>query len=65
MRYFLCFLCPPLAVLTTGKLGSFVLNVILSLLFWIPGVVHAILVVSKFYDDRRHSQLMAAARKRY
>ncbi|HEY8783555.1 MAG TPA: YqaE/Pmp3 family membrane protein [Mucilaginibacter sp.] len=65
MRYFLCFLCPPLAIFTTGKMGSFVLNIILTLFFWIPGIIHAILVVNKFYDDRRHRQFMAAARRRY
>jgi len=65
MRYFLCFLCPPLAIFTTGKMGSFVLNIILTIFFWIPGVIHAILVVSKYYDDKRHRQLMSAARRRY
>jgi len=65
MRYFLCFLCPPIAILTTGKMGSFVLNIILTIFLWIPGVIHAILVVNKFYEDRRHRQLMAYARRRY
>jgi hypothetical protein len=46
-------------------MGSFVLNIILTLFFWIPGIIHAILVVNKFYDDRRHRQFMAAARRRY
>jgi uncharacterized membrane protein YqaE (UPF0057 family) len=65
MRYFLCFLCPPLAILTTGKIGALILNIILTLFFWIPGIIHAILVVNKFYDDRRHRQFMAYARRRY
>ncbi|MDF2431274.1 MAG: hypothetical protein JWP44_905 [Mucilaginibacter sp.] len=64
MRYFICFLCPPLAILTTGKIGAFILNIFLTLFFWIPGIVHAILVTTKFYDDRRHRQLMAMARRR-
>jgi hypothetical protein len=35
------------------------------LFFWIPGIIHAILVVSKYYEDQRHRQLMAATRRRY
>ena len=65
MRYFLCFICPPLAIFTTGKMGSFVLNVILTLFFWVPGIIHAILVVNKFYEDRRYRRLISAARRRY
>lgn len=65
MRYFLCFLCPPVAILTTGKIGALIFNIILTLFFWIPGIIHAILVVSKYYEDRRHRQLMAATRRRY
>ncbi len=65
MRYFLCFICPPLAIFTTGKMGSFVLNIILTLFFWVPGIIHAILVVNKFYEDRRYRKLISAARRRY
>ena len=65
MRYFLCFLFPPAAVLTTGKIGALVLNIILTIFFWIPGIIHAILVTEKFYDDRRHRQLMRATRRQY
>jgi uncharacterized membrane protein YqaE (UPF0057 family) len=65
MRYFLCFLCPPIAILTTGKMGSFILNIILTIFFWIPGIIHAVLVVNKYYEDRRHRQLMSVVRRRY
>ena len=65
MRYFLCFICPPLAILTTGKVGSFILNLILTLCFWVPGVIHSILVVNNFYEDRRYRRLMRVARARY
>ncbi len=65
MRYFLCFLFPPLAVLTTGRIGALILNIILTIFFWIPGIIHAILVVNEFYEDRRHRQLMRVARRRY
>lgn len=39
----LCFLLPPLAVYLAN--GPWVLNLILTLLFWIPGVIHALIVV--------------------
>lgn len=65
MRYFLCFLCPPIAILTTGKLGSMLLNIILTIFLWVPGIIHAILVVNKYYEDKRHRQLMAMARRGY
>lgn len=60
MRYFLCILLPPIAVLTTGRIGAFILSLILTICFWIPGVIHAILVVNKHYADKRHKELMAA-----
>lgn len=60
MRYFLCILLPPIAVLTTGRIGAFILNIILTILGFIPGVIHAILVVNSFYAERRHKELMGA-----
>jgi len=63
MRYFLCFLCPPIAIFTTGRIGSMILNIILTLLFWIPGVIHAILVVNDFYEDRRYRRFARAVRR--
>jgi uncharacterized membrane protein YqaE (UPF0057 family) len=65
MRYFLCFLCPPLAILTTGRIGAFILNIFLTLCLWIPGVIHSILVLNRFYDDKRHRQFMRVARRGY
>ena len=50
-------LLPPLAVLLCGKPIQAVLNVILTLLLWIPGMIHAILVVHNHYADKRMSRL--------
>ena len=36
---------PPVAVLFCGKPFQAVINFILTLIFWVPGVIHAILVV--------------------
>ena len=39
LRYFFCVVLPPVAVLMTGRIASFFLSLILTLLGWIPGVV--------------------------
>jgi uncharacterized membrane protein YqaE (UPF0057 family) len=58
MRYFLCILFPPIAVISTGKIGAFILNIILTLCFWIPGIIHAVLIVNNYYADKRHNELL-------
>jgi uncharacterized membrane protein YqaE (UPF0057 family) len=62
MRYFLCILLPPIAVLTTGKIGAFILSLLLTVLGWIPGVIYAILITNKYYAERRHKELLEVAR---
>ncbi len=59
MRYLLCFL-PPVAVLSTGKLFTFILNLVLTLCGYIPGVIHAFFVVQKRYTDIRHKEVVNA-----
>ena len=53
LRYFFCVVFPPLAVLLTGRIASFFLSLILTLLGWIPGVIHACLVVNDFHEEQR------------
>jgi uncharacterized membrane protein YqaE (UPF0057 family) len=65
MRYFLCLLLPPLAVFTTGRIGAFILNLFLTLFFWIPGVIHAVLVTNDYYAAKRHRQLVRAMKRGY
>jgi uncharacterized membrane protein YqaE (UPF0057 family) len=62
MRYFLCIIFPPAAVLTTGRIGAFILSIILTIFFWVPGIIHAILVTNDYYEARRHRQLMRTMR---
>ncbi len=62
MRYFLCLILPPLAVITTGRIGAFLLNILLSVLGWIPGVIHAFMVTNRYYADRRNNKLIKAVR---
>ena len=35
-------------------------NLLLTLCFWVPGAVHAILVANDYYEDRRQADLLAA-----
>jgi uncharacterized membrane protein YqaE (UPF0057 family) len=51
--YLLAILFPPLAVLLTGKPIQAVLNFFLWLCLWVPGAIHAVLVVKDAKDDRR------------
>ena len=53
LRYFFCVVLPPLAVLMTGRVGSFFLSILLTLLGWIPGVIHAALVVNDYHEEQR------------
>jgi len=46
----IAFFLPPLAVLIVkGSINSFILNIILTFFFWLPGVIHALYIV--FRDD--------------
>jgi len=48
--YVLCFFIPPLAVALIYDIGKeFWVNVILTLLCGLPGVIHAFVVASKYY----------------
>jgi uncharacterized membrane protein YqaE (UPF0057 family) len=60
MRYLLAILLPPLAVLLCGKPFLAILNLLLTLCFWIPGVVHALFVVNSHLADVRVKELAAA-----
>lgn len=53
-------LLPPLAVLLCGKPGQAFLNCFLTLFGWIPGIIHAVIVVNNRNADRRQAALIAA-----
>ena len=46
MLYLVAILVPPLAVLLCGKPFQALLNIVLTLLIYFPGMIHAILVVN-------------------
>lgn len=63
MRYLLAIVAPPLAVLLCGKPFQAILNLILTLCFWIPGVVHALFVVNSHLADMRTDRMIAAVKQ--
>ena len=63
MRYFLAIILPPVAVLLCGKPLQFVLNIILTILGWIPGVIHALFVVHSHLADKRTDRIVRAMRR--
>jgi uncharacterized membrane protein YqaE (UPF0057 family) len=60
MRYFLAILLPPIAVLLCGKPAQMILNIILTLLGWIPGIIHALFVVNSHLADKRNKEVIKA-----
>jgi uncharacterized membrane protein YqaE (UPF0057 family) len=60
MLYLLAIFLPPVAVLCCGKPGAALLNVILSLLLYFPGMIHAILVVAEFKANQRTARIISA-----
>ncbi len=58
MLYLLALLLPPLAVLLCGKPFQALLNLVLTLLGWLPGAIHAILVVNSHENERRTERII-------
>jgi uncharacterized membrane protein YqaE (UPF0057 family) len=59
LRYFFCIVFPPVAVLMTGRVGSLLLSLILTIFtVWIGGVIHAILVVNDYEAEKRTERLL-------
>lgn len=63
MRYLLAIILPPVAVLLCGKPFQFLLNIVLTLCFWLPGAIHAILVVNSHLADERTARIEKAIRE--
>lgn len=76
MLYILAILLPPLAVLFTGKIFQFIFNLILAAvgivlaiftlgtfgLIYILAIIHAIIVVHSYRQDKRDERLVRAVR---
>lgn len=64
MRYIIAIFLPPLAVFLCGKPLQGVLNIFLTLLFWVPGVIHALLVVHGHLADKRTDRIVKAIQEK-
>jgi uncharacterized membrane protein YqaE (UPF0057 family) len=60
LRYLLAILLPPVAVLLCGRPFLAILNVLLTLCLYVPGMIHALFVVSSCEADRRNKELIKA-----
>ena len=63
MLYLVAVLLPPLAVLLAGKPFQALLNVVLTIALWVPGMIHAIFVVHNYYADKRNERLIKAMKR--
>ena len=63
MLYLLAILFPPVAVLVAGKPFQAILNVLLTLMMWFPGAIHAIFVIHNYYADKRTERVVEAIRR--
>lgn len=58
MLALLTFVCPPLAVWNAEKRsGPAILNLLLTLLLYVPGVIHAWRIVERYTVARRYDRL--------
>jgi len=64
MIYLIAVIFPPLAVLLIGKPIQALLNCFLCLLLYVPGLIHAILVINEKKADKRNNKLIHAMKKR-
>ena len=65
MMYLLAIFLPPVAVLFVGKPFQAVINFFLTLLLWVPGMIHAILVVNEAKADKRMKRQVKLQNKLY
>ena len=64
MRYLLAIVLPPVAVFSTGRILQGLINIVLTILGWVPGVVHAALIVNDFKNEERTNRVIDAMRLR-
>ena len=60
MLYLLALLLPPVAVFICGKPVQGLINIVLCLFLWVPGIIHALFVVHNRYEDKRTDKIVKA-----
>ncbi len=63
MRYFLAIILPPLAVFLCAKPIQALLNLFLTLLGWIPGMIHALFVVHSHLQEKQTDKIIDAMKR--
>ena len=63
MLYPLAIILPPVAVLLCGKFIQVVLNLILTLILWVLGAVHAVSIIHSHLADKRTDRVIIAISK--
>ena len=58
--YLLAIILPPIAVLLCGKPIQAIINVLFTLCFWVPGIIHALFVVGARNADLRTDKVVNA-----
>lgn len=56
----LAVVCPPLAVLATGSRSGAAANLGLTMLLYVPGLLHALAAVDRHTTERRYESVMRA-----
>jgi uncharacterized membrane protein YqaE (UPF0057 family) len=64
MLYLIAILLPPVAVALAGKPFQAILNLVLTLMLYVPGLLHALLVVHNHYADKRTARLVKETRRK-
>ncbi len=65
MLYLLAVVCPPAAVVAAGRRRRAPGTAVLTLLGYVPGLVHAWAAVDRHYTDRRNEALLRAVELQY
>ena len=63
MKYLLAIICPPLAVLMCGRPMQAMINLLLTLCLWVPGMVHAFFIVNSAMADEKAGSTLHVMRK--
>lgn len=64
MRYLLAILFPPIAAFTYGRPMDFLLNIALTLFFFVPGSIHAVFIVKNYMDHIKDTEISITIEKK-
>ena len=57
--YFFAFVLPPLSVARVKPQAIFA-NIVLTILGWVPGIVHALILIKERQDNKRTDRIVEA-----